>query len=131
MRAKLPALAIGAALFAAPLPPASAQNVTGVSVNWRAALSNTAVAVKGSPGTVTWVSCYNSNATAAFVQFFDLTTAVTPGTTVPRFSLTINQGNQFFPINVRFLNGVQVLAASTATGGSAPAATQNCSFGFL
>lgn len=94
-------------------------------------LTNSATQVKGSAGLLGEVYCYNPNATVAYIQLFDSTTAnVTVGTTVPIMALGIPatqaSGLGPTPIGVRFYNGLQAAATTTAEGGSAPSTALNC-----
>lgn len=99
-----------------------------------AALTNTAVAIKASKsGVLGTIYCYNSNATAAFVQVFDVATAsgVTVGTTAPVLSLGLAPASAgsvpIGTLGVHFANGIQIAATTTATGGTALASALDCS----
>jgi len=108
----------------------TAQPVTTTGDTWlpygNAALTNTAggVQVKGAAGAVGAITIYNPSNAVAFVQFFDLASAVTLGTTTPTFVVgvptlvsfyfTIPQGG------LSFANAIKIAATTTATGSTAP-----------
>jgi hypothetical protein len=100
-----------------------------------ASLSNTALAIKASPGPLMWLQCYNPNATVAWVQFYDTAGAVTVGTTVPTrfFAFGPLQSSGFvYPDPIKgtlaAAAGIKVAATTTATGGTAPTAALSCEF---
>lgn len=124
------ATCLGAVLLLPPPGEVAAQANSGYATNWQGALTNTAVAVKTRSGVLGWMSCYNSNATVAFVQVFDAT-APTLGTTAPKVSLSIGQGTTNLRLDANFLTAIRVAATGGASDASAPAAALNCSFGFL
>lgn len=93
-----------------------------------ALLTNGAIAVKASAGSLYGFNVYNSNVALAWVQFFDLGTgSVTLGTTVPKFSIPILPGASFdveYPVDCRiaFATAITVAATTTSTGNTAPSA---------
>jgi|GEM_PF-5125558 len=99
------------------------------------ALTNSAQTIKASPGALLWFECFNPNASAAFVQFFDTAGAVTPGTTAPKFSWSIpatsSTGMTSPQISGPYFAtaGMKALAATTAAGGAAPSSALSCDFG--
>lgn len=117
-------------LIAAPtLGSASA----GLSTNFQAALTNTAVAVDANPGQLYELYCYNSNAAVGFVQLFDLATgSVTLGTTTPKLSYGIPATNASgFTVSLvgtQFSTAISAAATTTATGSTALGAGLTCNF---
>lgn len=96
-------------------------------------LTTTVETVKPSNGTLAWYSCWNPNATVAYIQVFNQAAAgsVTLGTTVPLLSLPVTPTATIGgPVNVAFLAGIKVAATTTATGSTAPSVALDCSFGF-
>ncbi len=99
----------------------SAQGGTG-----NALLTNTAIAIKTSAGLLFSVNLYNSGASAAYVQFFDLATgSVVLGTTVPKLSMWVPAGGaweQEFTdqTKIAFGTAITVAATTTANGLTAP-----------
>lgn len=127
------ALALGIAAIIASRP-APAQNYES-KVTPLIDLTNVAQSIKASPGALLSVSCYNPNATTAYVQFFDRISAVVVGTTVPTFSWAIPPTSVSGPLppptpaRTYFAGtGMQAAAATTATGGTAPTSVLNCDF---
>lgn len=122
------------------LTPAASQVATPTftpnygSANFLAnGLTNTSKTIKAARGRLGWISCYNPNSTAAYLQFYDLATAPNVGTTVPTLAIGMAQASAFtlpFPIGANFLNAIKVAATTTATGSTALATAVDCSFGF-
>lgn len=120
-------ISLAAALMAWSLPAAAqSQGFAPVLTN---GLSTTPKVVKASNGAVELVACYNPNASAAYVQLFDTTGAVTLGTTTPKMSIGI-PATQHVSVQVgaAFLAGIKVAATTTATGSTAPSAALDCNF---
>jgi len=121
------ALLFGLGLCA--MAPAMAQ-VNAPIPSLQTALSNTAVQLKGAPGVLQWGSCYNPNASIAYVQVFDAT-SVTVGTTTPTEALPVPATTvASLPFPAQFFNAIKVAATTTATGGTAPGSALVCNFGF-
>lgn len=125
------ALAISARAQSTQLNP----SVTlGWSVNNQSALTNSAVAIKATGGTVGKTLCYNPNATIAYVQLFNLAAAsVTVGTTSPLESVPIPptlNGGFASPIGDLFSTAISAAATTTPTGGSAPSTALTCNFAY-
>jgi len=97
----------------------------GSSSDGATALTSTAQVIKASAGQVYGWYIYNPNATAQFVQFYNVAAAsVTVGTTNPLLMLTVPPGSA---ANVEFTNGItfsnagfSCAATSTAGGNGAP-----------
>lgn len=100
----------------------------GTSGGWtpssQTALTNTVVAIKTSAGQIGGLDVYNPNASAVYLQFFNLTTAnVTLGTTTPTFvkglpgtaAANINWG-----AGIAFNTAISWAATTTPTGNTAP-----------
>lgn len=89
-------------------------------------VKNSAAGVLGS------LYCYNSNATVAFVQVFDVATSggVTLGTTTAKFTVPIPAtsayGVNFSLAGAQFLNGIQIATTTTDGGSTAPGAGLSC-----
>ena len=99
------------------------------------ALSTTVKAVVSSlAATLDSVTIMNPNTTLAYVQVFDVATAgaVTLGTTVPKWSIGLNQTSQIVlsDLNLHFANGIQVAATTTATGSTALVTAVDANFGY-
>ena len=110
---------LGTPVFATLTPNATG----GWSVSSQTALSNTKTQVKGSAGTFGGYMFYNPNASAAYIQVFDVANAsVTVGTTTPTYVIPIPATSA---ANVEFTNGINhgtavvVAATTTATGSTA------------
>lgn len=105
----------------------------GLSTNFQAALSTTVVAVDANPGQLYELYCYNSNASVAFVQLFDLATgSVTLGTTTPKLSYGIPATNASgFTVSLvgtQFSTAISAAVATTATGSGAVGSGLTCNF---
>ncbi len=98
-------------------------------------LGDTVTQVKNSAGQLGTVYCYNSGASVAYLQIFDMATpdGVTLGVTMPKLSLAVPStlvsglGPTF--VGVEFLNGIQVAATTTVNGIGAGTATMDCNVG--
>ena len=92
-----------------------------------ALLTNAAVAVKASAGSLYGVSLVNTGTAAAYVQLFDLAAAsVTLGTTAPKLSFWVPAGGSWEEkftgeAKVAFAAAIAAAATTTATGSGAPA----------
>lgn len=99
-------------------------NLSGYKPYNNAALSNTSATVKSVPGIVGGWFIDNPNSSMTYVQFYDTTSAVTVGTTLPDFFLGIpanGAANVHLPI--KFTKGIKIAATTTRTGASAPASS--------
>lgn len=95
------------------------------------ALSTTVATVKASKAQLAFVHCYNPNASAAFVQFFDTAGAVTLGTTPPKVFIGIPATQSVsVPVGIEFVNALKAAASTTPNGNTALGSALNCSFGF-
>lgn len=96
-----------------------------------ASLANVAVTVKATPGVMNTVSCLNSNPSPVFLQFYDTTAAVTPGTTVAKFFVPIASGSALSTfLGINMFSAIKVAATTTSSGGVGPPAAIPCSIGF-
>lgn len=103
---------------------AASYSATGGTGN--ALLTNTAIAVKTSAGSLFGVNFVNTGASAAYVQVFDAAAgSVTLGATVPKLSFWVPAGGaweeKFSAFGVAFATAITVAATATATGSTAPA----------
>lgn len=90
--------------------------------NSNTALTTTVVTVKGSAGQLGGYMIYNPNASAAYVQVFDVSGAVTLGTTRPDMVIAIpatSAANLDSAAGVAFANAIKIAAATTDSGSSA------------
>jgi hypothetical protein len=96
------------------------------------ALSTTVQTVVGSAAKLMSYYCYNPNATVAYVQIFDISGAVTLGTSVPKWSIAIpaTSAANISGLNLAFANAIKVAATTTATGLTAPGTALDCNFGY-
>lgn len=107
--------------------PAAAQ----FAASTQAALSNTAVSIKGSPGAIQALACYNPNATVEYVQVYDTTGSVTVGTTPAKFSVPLTPSTVTnVQLGVNMYSGIKVAGTTTSGGGTAPASALPCSVVF-
>lgn len=114
------------------MAPMSALAQVTAAVPFKATgLTNTAVTIKATIGTIQWGTCYNPSKATAYVQFFDKSAAVTVGTDVPVLSVAIAT-LQNMPIvgPSQFVNAIKIAATTTAGGNTAPSAALDCNFGF-
>lgn len=114
-------------------PPTLGSASAGLSTNFQAALTTTVVAVDANPGQLYELYCYNSNASVAFVQLFDLATgSVTLGTTTPKLSYGIPATNASgFTVSLvgtQFSTAISAAVATTATGSGAVGSGLTCNF---
>lgn len=97
------------------------------------ALSTSVTTVVGSAARLMSYYCSNPNTSKEYVQFFDISGAVTLGTSVPKWSIAVppNDGAaNLTRIDLNFANAIKVAATTTATGSSAPATALDCNFGY-
>jgi hypothetical protein len=90
----------------------------GWSVSSQTSLSTTAT-VSGAAGKFGGYMFFNPNNTVAYIQVFDMTGAVTLGTTSPTFVIPLPAGgaaNVEFTIGIGLTNGIKIAATTTATG---------------
>jgi hypothetical protein len=78
--------------------------------------------VKANAGVLEGYIIYNPNATVAYVQFFEINTVVTLGTTVPKFALPIPAvaAANVSGLRIGFTDAIQMACTTTATGLTAP-----------
>lgn len=96
-------------------------------------LTSAAQMVKSGPGALVAMECFNPGATQTFLQFFDSAGAVVVGTTKPTLSWAVPPGSTTgmmtpYPTGGAYFSslGMQAAAATTATGGAAPASPLSC-----
>lgn len=97
----------------------------GWSISSQTSLTTTAT-VSGASGKFGGYMFFNPNNTVAYIQVFDMTGAVTLGTTSPTFVIPIPAGaaaNVEFTIGIGLTNGIKVAATTTATGSTTVATT--------
>jgi len=122
------AVALASDQTAIPATPQASATVTGLSVQRSTALSNTAIAVKGSAGRIYGWHVYNPNSSSAFVQIYDATAAsVTVGTTTPLITLALPSTatgtigiDGLFDVPITCATAISIAATTTITGGTAP-----------
>lgn len=109
-----------------PLPNSAAAASSGGGAVFRSTnLTNTAVAVDASPGTVSFVHSANTGGSAAlcYLQLYDAKAAdVTVGTTTPTVTLAIAASTVLslpFSVPIQFSTAISVAATTTAGGGTA------------
>lgn len=109
-----------------PVPVAqSAASVGGGSVFRSVTLTNTAVAVDASPGTVSFIHVANTGSAPAlcYLQVYNVAAAgVTVGTTVPTITLAVAAATAVslpFNVPVQFGTAISVAATTTPGGGTA------------
>lgn len=100
-----------------------------------AALSTTVTAIKASAGSLYMLRCYNPNATAAYVQVFNVASgSVTLGTTTPVQSYGIPAtsagGVALSPVGMAFSTAISYAATTTATGSTANSTALTCSVAY-
>lgn len=102
----------------------------GTTGSPQAALTNTAVAIKASAGSVFMVNCYNPNASVAYIQVFNVAAgSVTVGTTAPSRYFGIPPGlNGGFAnsLGAAFTIAISWAATTTPTGGTGPGTSLVC-----
>lgn len=94
---------------------------------FNAAVTNAAVSVKNTAGTIYGYSIGNTGAAVCFIQVFNATAgSVTLGTTAPLFAIALNATStatgMFGPIPMTA--AISIAATTTANGSTACAATQ-------
>lgn len=119
-----------AALFAL-MPSIASAQVNGAFVLKVPALTNTAVQPKLSIGTLQWINCNNPNASIVWIQVYDSAGTITVGTTPPKFYVALDASKTtYIPLNAAMLNGIQLAATTTPTGGTAPGSAAICAIAF-
>lgn len=101
-------------------------------------LTNSAQAIRATPGPILWYECYSPNTANTFLQFYDTNAAVVVGTTAPTLFAEVGTGSTgFVPLKAPGATtgyiaktGLQVAATTTVSGGSAPVSPVACSFGY-
>jgi hypothetical protein len=96
-----------------------------------AALSTTVQTIKGSAGTLDSFTCYNPNATAAWIQVFNISGTVTLGTStaLERYHVPGEQSFGAIAMSKGYDTAIKVAATTTATGSTAPTTGLVCNFG--
>ncbi len=110
---------------------AAAVATGGASKVKYAAQTTTVQTVKGSAGKLLGWYLYNPNSSVAYVQIFDVSGAVTLGTTAPDLTLGIPAGsaaNLMDAVGLDFANAIKIACTTTATGSSAPSTGLDCNF---
>lgn len=101
-----------------------AATLNSTSSDGGTALTSTAQAIKGTPGTLKGYYIYNPNTSAQFVQFYNTAQgSVTVGTTNPLFMLTVPAqaaANLWMADGIAFATALSWSATSTAGGNGAP-----------
>lgn len=85
-------------------------------------------AVKGSAGTVYWVTCMSTDATPVYLNLYDSTTATLGSTTPTNQFVVPSQGDangagftiNFGPLGMQYETGIQVAAATAFDGSTDP-----------
>lgn len=85
-------------------------------------------AVKGSAGTIYWISCMSTDATPVYLNLYDSTTATLGSTTPTNQFIIPTQGDangsgftiNFGPLGVQYSTGIQVAAATSFNGSTDP-----------
>ena len=94
------------------------------------ALTNSGAAVKGSAGQLMMIDCYNPNATVGYIQVYDAVSI----TGTPKLSIgvpaTSHGGFTLSGIGVQFGTGIEVQAATTATGTTRLSTAMDCNAAF-
>lgn len=96
------------------------------------ALSTTVKTVSAGAAILDSYYCANPNTAAAYVQIFDISGAVTLGTSTPKWSIRIppNDGAaNLSGVNLNFATAIKIAATTTATGSTAPTTALDCNFG--
>lgn len=100
------------------------------------ALSNTVTNIKPFYGQLASLTAYNPNASAAYIQVFDVLAAnVVLGTTVPSFILPLAQASSLSMSlgdnGLQFNTAISIAATTTATGSTAPSSALTVSYAYL
>src|ERR1019366_5173382 len=95
------------------------------------ALSNTAVSIKSSAGTLGMLICGNVNSSQEYIQVYNIASgSVSVGSSTPVLSIPIpaaaNGGFTLSVVGITFSTAISVAATTTATGGSAPSTALDC-----
>lgn len=110
--------------------PARSQNTgfgAGNGAKPITALLATPVVIKAAPGDAVALLCYNPNASVAYVQFYDSTGTVTPGTTANKFFVPLPASTTtLVALNVNMFVGNQVAATTSPVNGTAPGTALPC-----
>lgn len=126
-----PTVTTGTGSASAPFPSAS---YIGASL-FSASIGATATAVKTTFGKVFGWSFFNSNSSAAYVQFFNATTgSVTLGSTTPVLSVGIPAGASSSPaldIGWGFATAITVAVTTTRTGSTSPSDTVDLNIAYI
>jgi hypothetical protein len=107
-------------------------SIAGATPVIKSALSTTVFTLASGVAILDSVICYNPHATAdAYVQFFNTTSSVTLGTTVPDYFIPCPHSSNCggMNTNINFGTGIKLAATTTSTGSSAPTTALECSFG--
>lgn len=124
---KMNKFALALIAFVLASAPALAQNAPFNSPSTTSAVQTLAAKA----ATLSVAACNNPNGSVQFVQVFDTTGVVTPGTTPPRMSLPLAASTAtVLPLGAGFVNGIKFFGSTTATGGSSPGTPLNCVFTF-
>jgi hypothetical protein len=106
----------------------------GTSI-YSGSITNTVTSVKSSAGQLYGWHLYNPNASAAYVQIFNLATgSVTLGTTGPTMALTLpaNSGATMnLPQGIPFGTAISIAVTTTRTGSTAPGSSCDLNFFYL
>lgn len=137
---KISAILFGAALVAAAASPALSQttpvlSVLGSTNGWTPKLANalssvTPLVLKSSAGQLGTIQCYNPNSSQVYIQFFNASTGIVIGTTIPLLSVAIGPtstgGLALANPGINFSTAISIVATTTATGSTAPATAPDC-----
>jgi hypothetical protein len=108
------------------------QTQAGQAYAYSASTGATATAVKTTSGALYSWCVYNSNSSAAYVQFFNLTTAnVTLGTTAPYFAIGVGATSAVCggsEVGIKFSTAISYAATTTRGGLTAPSNTVDVNF---
>ena len=108
--------------------------MTTVQTAFTSTLGATIFTVVAASSTVlTDIDCFNGDAAAnAFIQFFDMGSTITLGTTLPKNSYGVPFGGGFQKngISHAYVNAIKVAATTTATGSTTATTGLVCNFGF-
>ncbi len=85
-------------------------------------------AVKGSAGTIYWITCVSTDATPVYLNLYDSTSATLGSTTPTNQFIVPSQGDangagftiNFGPFGIQYSTGIQVAAATTYNGSTDP-----------
>ncbi|MDE2096641.1 MAG: hypothetical protein KGL39_05285 [Patescibacteria group bacterium] len=99
------------------------------------AITNTAVAIKGSTGQLGMLQCTNNAAAVTYFQVYNVAQgSVTVGTTLPTLSIAVpatSSAGFALPVSgMQFSTAISIAATTTATGSTAPGTTGDCNVGY-